>query len=115
VVATSWADVPGASLSLTADGDYLIIATFAITLDANDNQVDGQVVHDDSGSFVALSGNIQYYKSTTDILSNVVEKSWKVTIASQPTTIKLQGRKSGGTGSSAMLITNTSILAIRIS
>ncbi len=114
VLTTSWQDIPGASLSLTANGDYLIIGTFAFTIDANDSTVDGQLVHDDSGSFVAETGNVQYYKSTTDIHSNIIEKGWKVTIASQPTTIKLQGKKPGGTGSSGMLQTNSSILAIKI-
>ena len=110
---TSAQDITGCSLSLAA-GTYLIIGVFDVYGEgANDAGAGhiaiGSLVVDTTEQSGYGLGSLGYTSASMD--RHTVTQVWAVTLAAT-TTCKLQGKKSGGTGSSKIIQTHTAITAI---
>lgn len=99
-------DVPGASLILLP-GRYLVIGVFDFSGSTGDGV--GVGLLDVGGTDEATQAIMNL---TANIRSTVVQV-WNITV-SIDTTVKLQGYKTGGTGSSIIGATHTTITAVRL-
>lgn len=109
-------DIPGAELLLTP-GTYLVIGTFLFRTGAdildNNFQAIGSL---DSNDIQAdeITFYLFYDAGTGLRLENTVSKIWHIDVFADEI-IKLQARKSGGTGTSEVLAVNTTLITARLS
>jgi hypothetical protein len=107
---TSPQDVPGATISLTQTGKYLIVGTFYGIVTQNAGAFVGSLVVGGStqtGQVLAILGTA----TATDTLYNTASRSWIYT-NSGTTTAKLQANKNSASGTATCAHPNTGISAV---
>lgn len=113
---SSLQDIPDAELVLTP-GVYAVIAAFHVRTgaDVNDNTFlfEGHLDIEgiDQAGFAVQSLS---YTAGVERAEYLVSYSWRAEINAD-STVKLRARKTGGTGTSEVLATNTYIMATRLS
>ncbi len=106
----SYADVSGATITLTETGSYLILATMQAGLDVSANQVFVQLVVNG----VAQTGEIEATLATgsgTDSIGVSASRNW-IYSNTGSNIAKLQGKKTGGGGTGQVKTPGTVITAI---
>ena len=111
-LSTSWQVIPGLAVTNVPPGDFLLIGSFLFLGHNNDA---GQTAN----GGLRINGVLQTSLAITSLLSpdhgnevySPVSQVWRL-ILSEPSTIELVALKSGGSGSSQIVQTNTTMRAV---
>lgn len=98
----SFQDIPGASISLPVGNWMVVGAVHLVEIGAGDVTFDlyGQLVTSGGAATITPSASLPFFTPETAGQAHLQTNVWSVVVTSA-TTAKLQGRKSGGTGTSA--------------
>jgi hypothetical protein len=108
-----YSDVLGCSLLITTPGAHIITASVVTQFVVNDSELHIRAVHNQAGSFFAMTGEIILAKVTSEPGVTITSAySWFLTVATVPCTVKLEKMKVG-TGTSSIFI-ESNILAARL-